>query len=303
MFGTKVLLATDGSPESGRAARMAVGLANGLGLELHAVHVASIPSVYALSETAILDPEVRERLHDMAEQDARERLDEEVEKIREAGGKVAGAHPGVGRADAEVVRLAEEMGAGLVALGSRGFGPVRRAAMGSVALPGVRPAARPVVVVRGEKGSSLPGRILLALDGSKEAHAAARAAAEISRATGSELDLVQVLQAGPLPYPHYYAMDKYEADLERAEGISRTFLEKQAKRMESDGVTVAGVRVRTGNPDHEVVKLAEELDAGLIMLGSRGLGGVKRALLGSVSDSVVRHAHCPVLVVRGEGRE
>jgi nucleotide-binding universal stress UspA family protein len=108
-------------------------------------------------------------------------------------------------------------------------------------------------------------------------------------------------EAGPLPYPHYYAMDKYETDLERAEGVSRKFLEKQAKRMESDGVTVAGVRVGTGNPDHEIVKLAEELDAGLIMLGSRGLGGVKRALLGSVSDSVVRHAHCPVLVVRGEG--
>jgi len=97
-------------------------------------------------------------------------------------------------------------------------------------------------------------------------------------------------------------MDKYEADLGRAEGASRAFLEKQAKRMESDGATVAGVRVRTGNPDHEVVELAEELDAGLIILGSRGLGGVRRALLGSVSDSVARHAHCPVLVVRGAGR-
>lgn len=301
MFGTKVLLATDGSPESGRAARTAVGLANGLGLELHAVYVAPIPSVYVLSETAILDPEVRERLHDMAEQDARERLEEEVGKIREAGGKVAGAHPGVGRADAEVVRLAEELGAGLVVLGSRGFGPLRRAAMGSVSLSVVRHAHCPVLVVRGEK-DSLQGRILLALDGSKEAHAAARAATEISLSTGSELDLVQVLQAGPLPYPHYYAMDKYEADLERAEGVSRKFLEKQAKRMESDGVTVAGVRVRTGNPDHEIVELAEELDAGLIVVGSRGLGGVKRALLGSVSDSVVRHAHCSVLVVRGDGR-
>ena len=165
MFGTKVLLATDGSRESGRAARMAVGLANGLGLELHAVYVAPIPSVYALSETAILDPEVRERLHDKAEQDARERLDEEVEKIREVGGKVAGAHPRVGRADAEVVRLAEELGAGLVVVGSRGFGPLRRAAMGSVSLSVVRHAHCPVLVVRGEK-DSLPGRILLALVGS-----------------------------------------------------------------------------------------------------------------------------------------
>ena len=50
----------------------------------------------------------------------------------------------------------------------------------------------------------------------------------------------------------------------------------------------------------EIVDLAEELDAGLVVVGSRGLGGIRRALMGSVSDSVVRHAHCPVLVVRRE---
>jgi nucleotide-binding universal stress UspA family protein len=48
--------------------------------------------------------------------------------------------------------------------------------------------------------------------------------------------------------------------------------------------------------------LAEEIGAGLIVLGSRGWGGIRRALMGSVSDSVVRHSHCPVLVVR-EGRD
>jgi nucleotide-binding universal stress UspA family protein len=50
----------------------------------------------------------------------------------------------------------------------------------------------------------------------------------------------------------------------------------------------------------EIVALAEALGVGLIVMGSRGLGGVRRALMGSVSDSVVRHAHCPVLVVRQE---
>jgi nucleotide-binding universal stress UspA family protein len=49
--------------------------------------------------------------------------------------------------------------------------------------------------------------------------------------------------------------------------------------------------------------LAEEIDAGLIVIGSRGLGGVRRALVGSISDAVVRYAHCPVLVVRGEEGE
>lgn len=49
-----------------------------------------------------------------------------------------------------------------------------------------------------------------------------------------------------------------------------------------------------------IVELAEEIGAGLIVMGSRGLGGIRRALMGSVSDSVVRHAHCAVLVVRRE---
>ena len=55
-----------------------------------------------------------------------------------------------------------------------------------------------------------------------------------------------------------------------------------------------------GKPDEVIVRLGEELEASLIVTGSRGLGGVRRALMGSVSDSVVRHAHCPVLVVRAD---
>ena len=53
-----------------------------------------------------------------------------------------------------------------------------------------------------------------------------------------------------------------------------------------------------GRPDEEIVVLGEEIGAGLIATGSRGLGGMRRALMGSASDSIVRHAHCPVLVVR-----
>ncbi len=62
------------------------------------------------------------------------------------------------------------------------------------------------------------------------------------------------------------------------------------------------VHVRSGRSDHEIVKLSDDLGVGLIVIGSRGLTGMKRALMGSTSDSVVRHAHCPVFVVRREAQ-
>ena len=76
------------------------------------------------------------------------------------------------------------------------------------------------------------------------------------------------------------------------------FLDQQVDRVKEEGVSVAEAHLLRGEPDKEVVHLSEEIGAGLIVMGSRGLGGVRRALMGSVSDSVVRHAHCPVLIVR-----
>jgi nucleotide-binding universal stress UspA family protein len=63
-------------------------------------------------------------------------------------------------------------------------------------------------------------------------------------------------------------------------------------------VTVKETHLREGRADKEIVEVAEEIGAGLIVMGSRGHGRLRRSLLGSVSESVVRHAHCPVTIVR-----
>jgi nucleotide-binding universal stress UspA family protein len=75
-------------------------------------------------------------------------------------------------------------------------------------------------------------------------------------------------------------------------------LEQQAKRIEESGVSVKETYLLEGRADEEIVALAEEIGAGLIVMGSRGHGRLRRTLLGSVSDAVVRHAHCPVTIVR-----
>lgn len=147
--------------------------------------------------------------------------------------------------------------------------------------------------------SFFPRRILLAVDGSEEARLATQAATELSGTTGSEVQVVYVLpSAGELIGPHSYPADRRESLLEGAERDARTFLDEQAERITSEGGTVTETHLMRGRADREIVHLSEEVGAGLLVMGSRGLGGVRRALMGSVSDSVVRHAHCPVCVVR-----
>lgn len=147
MFRTKILLATDGSAEAGRAAQMAVELSERLGSELHVVHVAPVPGAYSVPESLICDPEFYERMRDFAGRESRVRLDEEVVKIGSMG-ELAGAHARVGRPDEEILRLAERLGVGLIVVGSRGLGPIRRALIGSVSASVVRHAHCPVLVVR-----------------------------------------------------------------------------------------------------------------------------------------------------------
>jgi nucleotide-binding universal stress UspA family protein len=298
-FANKMLLATDGSPDAESAARMAIALSNGLNLELHVVCVGHAPSVYTGSETEFLDPEFQNWLRESTKSDARAKLEELAERIREMGGEVAKTHATVGRPDAEIVHMAEELDAGLIIVGSRGLGPLKRALMGSVSNSVVHHAHGSVLVVRrgGRERDNLPGRILLALDGSEEAAAATRAAVEIANATGSDLHTLFVLPKQELMgYLGPEVAD--EAVLERAKHRAREFVDKEAKQIEANGGKVKDAHLAFGKPDEKIVKLSEELEAGLIVTGSRGLSGVRRALIGSVSDSVVRHAHCPVLVVR-----
>lgn len=100
--------------------------------------------------------------------------------------------------------------------------------------------------------------------------------------------------------PTFFAHTETEpAQIERE---ARKLLDEQVERVRAHGGTVTEAHLRLGEADEEIVALAEEMDAGLIVMGSRGLGGLRRALMGSVSDSVVRHAHCPVLVVRKDKR-
>ena len=147
--------------------------------------------------------------------------------------------------------------------------------------------------------SVFPTTILLATDGSDEGKLATQAASELSRDTGSDVHVVYVLPTpAHLIGHHLYSDEVRESLIGGAERDAETFLKEQAERIGSGGGKVAETHLRSGDPDKEILRTAESLGVGLIVVGSRGLGAVSRALMGSVSDSVVKHAHCPVLVIR-----
>ena len=151
--------------------------------------------------------------------------------------------------------------------------------------------------------SIFPTKILLATDGSEEATLATQTAIDIADKSSSELHVAFVglsaayVGMGPPEIADIPAPRQQELNEE-----AQRLLNAQVEQIKADGGTVAQAHLRIGKPDEQIVDLAEEIGAGLIVMGSRGLGGIRRLLMGSVSDSVVRHAHCPVLIVRAQKR-
>ncbi len=150
--------------------------------------------------------------------------------------------------------------------------------------------------------SIFPTKVLLATDGSREAQLAARTAIDLAnKDESSELHVIYV-EPGTFAY-QLASWESYLQDLpdrldKAAEEVAKTRLNELVPRIREENGEVAGAHARVGDPATHIVRVAEEIGAGVIVMGSRGLGGVRRALMGSVSDSVVRHAHCAVMIVR-----
>jgi nucleotide-binding universal stress UspA family protein len=154
--------------------------------------------------------------------------------------------------------------------------------------------------------SIFPTTVLLAIDGSTEASLATEVAVEIAIKMRSELHLVYVHSDPPLTalYEGEYlrggqALDlEFDEQLENSRRAAQGVLDTAVRKVHSLGGAVAQAHLMEGRAPQEIVSLAEDLGIGLIVMGSRGRGGFSRTLMGSVSDAVMRHAHCPVLVVR-----
>jgi nucleotide-binding universal stress UspA family protein len=133
---------------------------------------------------------------------------------------------------------------------------------------------------------------LLATDGSKDAALATRAAADVCDATGAELHVVHVWH----PVPTARLRPFMRTEMMR---LGQELLEQGVEEARGAGASVASTHLLEGRAPDEILNLAQQIQAGLVVIGSRGVGPVTRVVMGSVSETVVHHARCPVLILRG----
>jgi nucleotide-binding universal stress UspA family protein len=143
-------------------------------------------------------------------------------------------------------------------------------------------------------------KILLATDGTRHSEAAAEIIKKFSLPPGSEIKIVSVVDmAVPLAIDVYAGYLSSTAEIETAarEYASKILEETKSKLADDPNIAVS-TEILFGSPESRIVETAEEMQSDLIVVGSHGYNRWERLLLGSVSDSVVHHAPCSVLVVR-----
>jgi|SRR6185437_15433305 len=208
-----------------------------------------------------------------------------------------------------VVQYAQEWGADFVMVGSHGQGALLRFLLGSVAQAVLRTAPCSVEVVRrriDESSSSRGIKILISVDGSEGASAAAKSVASRPWPAGSQVKIisaVQLLVPGNelmMSSSAIYPTSLLEEVWGEVRSSAREAVAETRKMLEAAGMKIpAGETTPEGDPRVVLLAQAKEWDADLIVLGSYGRRGMDRILMGSVSESVALHAHCSVEVIRG----
>jgi nucleotide-binding universal stress UspA family protein len=281
----KVLLATDGSKDAALAARAAVDVCQGTGAELHVVHAwHSVP-------TARLRPFMRAELKKLGN----ELLGEGVKRVEDSGGLVTGAHLLEGRAADEILDLAEQIGTGLVVIGSRGLGPVGRIALGSVSEAVIHHSRLPVLVLRGEDAWP-PERVIFGDDGSEAARAAGDLGASLCGHHGARALVLHAYPRLPEVDAAGRGFDPRIVDDELRRAFSA--LLERSRELESRLGSRPKARLVVGEAAASLLEAAEKdaPERTLLAVGSRDLLMIGRMRLGSVSTKVVHAAKGPVLV-------
>jgi len=288
----RVLLATDGSKDAQAAVAFLKALPLRSESTLRLQIVVTLPS-FALD---VLPTREFER----SAREASQTVLDEARAALAGRGFAIETDVAAGDPKAEIVRIAEEWRADLLVLGARGLSGIARFLLGSVSLAVAHHVRCPVLVVKGRPRKL--GSVLVAMDGSEDSFRAVRFLQSLPLPRQTKVRLLSVVE--PLRYPAS-APSALRGQLARMikelESERRGQLEKvleQAAGQFDDKITRVTRSTPSGDPASVITASAASYDADLIVVGARGHGGMTRLLLGSVSEKVLRHARCPVLIVK-----
>ena len=198
-----------------------------------------------------------------------------------------------------LLNLADELAADAIVMATHGRGGLTRAVLGSVALQMVQNATIPVLLVRTDGDETLRApafdRLLVPLDGSVLAERALDVAAELAQ-PGSTLVLLRVDEQSQPIQDYERATSGLDASFDQAHRSATEYLGRVAQTDMPSGV-LTRTDVRLGVPGEQIVAAATAHDADIIVMATHGRTGPSRWWLGSVADSVARHADRPVLLV------
>jgi nucleotide-binding universal stress UspA family protein len=289
-----VLAATDFSATASRAVRWAAGLARSTGASLELVHV-----VPPLQEG--LEVSLPQDVTSMLVEAAKHRLEGIAEDLLEAGAAPR-LHVLAGRPVEQILELSESRRPLVLVVGTRGLSGMRHLLLGSTAERLVQRSRQPVLCIHPED-RTVPDsvtRILVPTDFSADAEHAARAALELFglHPGAARLTLFHAHQL--LQDFGVYGYDPGGVFLNSRELLGRTAarrLEERAVELRQRGLEVDTV-IREGSAAEEIVAEVASGAYDVIAMGTRGRGGLRHLVLGSVAERVVQRAACPVLTVR-----
>ena len=275
----KILVCTDGSPDSAGAISAALQLAQTTGSKIFLLEVIYFLAGYELqSPDTLAPPVVNLELMQVQETAVKERLEKQNAEAAKQGITLETRTRTSSSAYEGIMEEAGELKPDLIIMGRHGYTGLTRLLMGSTTARVIGHSPCHVLVV--PQGVALNfERLLIASDGSTYSEAAWEQALALARTMGSALIAVSV------------AAD--ERDIAGVNQVVQTMEQAAAKQ----GLAL-DTMIPVGRPDEGIVKAAEFKEASLIIMGSHGRTGLKRLLMGSVAERVIGDAKCPVLVVK-----
>ncbi|HLN87952.1 MAG TPA: universal stress protein [Candidatus Limnocylindrales bacterium] len=297
----KILVALDGSPSAEKVLPYARALAKRMALAVDLLEVVDIVEM-----TRSVPAAEGLFINQLAEDDAR-RSGAYLDAVaRNFGGVPVHCSVKYGHAADIIIETAASDKDTLIAMATHGRSGVNRFLLGSVAEKVLRGTSNPLLLVRATEAARSDGEavlksVIVPLDGSELAESILPVVEELAKKFQLEVILIR---AYAIPYGAYTAGEGFydpvnlEAFLKRLREETIDYLEGKTAQLKRKGLADVSYVARDGLSADEIIKFARATPDTLIAMCSHGYSGVKRWVLGSVTETVVRHAVDPVLVLR-----